>query len=81
LHHTEASEDDDDECYPVVSHLVAELPEVDGKPYLSVFALTHPDKDHVQGFGKLLEEATIGELWLTPRCKYPILKTTSSWNY
>jgi beta-lactamase superfamily II metal-dependent hydrolase len=68
LHHTEASEnDDEEECYPVVSHLVEELPEVDGTPYLSAFALTHPDKDHVQGFGKLLEEATIGELWLTPR--------------
>jgi len=67
LHHMVAAEDDDEEYYPVVDHLVESLPEVDGSPYLSVFALTHPDKDHIQGFDKLLEQATIGELWLTPR--------------
>lgn len=67
LHHMVAAEDEDEEYYPVVDHLVEELPKVKGKPYLAVFALTHPDKDHIQGFDKLLEEATIGELWLTPR--------------
>lgn len=67
LHHMVAAEDDSEEYYPIVDHLVEELPRVDGKPYLSVFALTHPDKDHIQGFDKLLKEATIGELWLTPR--------------
>ncbi|TMX38225.1 hypothetical protein [Vibrio sp. Hep-1b-8] len=67
LHHMVAAEDEDEEYFPVVDHLVEELPEIDGKPYLSVFALTHPDKDHIQGFDKLLDEATIGELWLTPR--------------
>jgi len=67
LHHVVAADDEDEEYYPVVDHLVEELPEVEGKPYLSVFALTHPDKDHIQGFDKLLDEVTIGELWLTPR--------------
>lgn len=67
LHHMVAAEDDDEEYYPVVDHLVENLPEVDGSPYLSVFALTHPDKDHIQGFDKLLEQATVSELWLTPR--------------
>ncbi len=43
------------------------LPEVDGKPYLSAFALTHPDQDHIQGFEDLLDRVTIGELWFTPR--------------
>ncbi|NQY87420.1 MAG: hypothetical protein HRT51_06625 [Colwellia sp.] len=67
LHHMVAAEDDDEEYYPVVDHLTEGLPKIDGTPYLSVFALTHPDKDHIQGFDKLLEQATIGELWLTPR--------------
>lgn len=67
LHHMVAAEDDDEEYYPVVDHLVEDLPEVDGSPYLSVFALTHPDKDHIQGFDKLLEKSTVSELWLTPR--------------
>jgi hypothetical protein len=70
LHHVAAAENEEEECHPVVDHLIEELPKVDGKPYLSVFALTHPDKDHIQGFGNLLEEATIGELWLTPRVFY-----------
>ena len=67
LHHLVAAEDDNEEYYPVVDHICEDLPLVDGNPYLSVFALTHPDKDHIQGFDKLLEQATIGELWLTPR--------------
>jgi beta-lactamase superfamily II metal-dependent hydrolase len=70
LHHIVASDSDEEECYPVVDHLVEELPKVDNKPYLSVFALTHPDKDHIQGFAKLLDEATIGELWVTARVFY-----------
>jgi hypothetical protein len=39
----------------------------DGRPYLAGFALTHPDLDHCRSFADLLERATIGELWLTPR--------------
>jgi hypothetical protein len=71
LHHMVAADNDNDndneEYYPVVDHICEDLPLIDGIPYLSVFALTHPDKDHIQGFDKLLEQATIGELWLTPR--------------
>lgn len=63
------SEDDDDPRVPVVDELIASLPRVgsDKSPYLAVFVLTHPDKDHCLGFGKLLEEVIIGEIWFSPR--------------
>lgn len=70
IQHHESSEDDGDPCHPVVDTLVDEvLPTLDGddKPYLAVFALTHPDKDHCKGFGELLDRCKIGELWLSPR--------------
>lgn len=62
----EADSDDTPEV-PVVDLLVEVLPQVDGRPYLSAFALTHADKDHCSGFADLLEKAMIGELWATPR--------------
>ncbi|WP_031553081.1 hypothetical protein [Parvularcula oceani] len=67
LHHMIAAEGDGDDATPIVDILVDELPRRDGKPYLSAFALTHPDKDHILGFADLLERVTIGELWFTPR--------------
>lgn len=67
LNHLEKSDDDDDASWAVVDELVERLPEVDGRPYLAAFALTHPDQDHCRGFAKLLEEVDIGELWFTPR--------------
>jgi beta-lactamase superfamily II metal-dependent hydrolase len=67
LHHLEKSEDSDDPAWPIVDTLVPLLPTKNGKPYLSVFALTHPDKDHVLGFRELLNRVTIGEIWHTPR--------------
>lgn len=67
LHHLEKSEDEDEPHLPIVDELVRLLPKKDKKPYLSVFVLTHPDKDHIQGFEKLLEEVKIGEIWHTPR--------------
>ena len=67
LKHMEAAEDEDTESVPIVDRLVDALPRRRGKPYLSVFALTHPDKDHVLGFAELLRRVTIGELWFTPR--------------
>ncbi len=67
IHHMAQSEDEDEESHPVIDHLIDTLPEKDGTPYLSTFALTHPDKDHVKGFANLLEEVTIGELWFPPR--------------
>ncbi len=67
LHHLEKSEDSDDAAWPVIDELIRILPKKDGNPYLSVFALTHPDQDHVRGFTELLRRVTIGEIWHTPR--------------
>lgn len=67
LHQLAASEDDEDDRVPVVDRLLELAPENDGKPYIAAFAATHLDKDHILGFSKLLDEATIGELWFSPR--------------
>ena len=67
LNHLEKAEDDDEAAWPVINELVERLPKEDDRPYLSAFALTHPDRDHCRGFEKLLEEVDIGELWFTPR--------------
>jgi hypothetical protein len=67
LRHSQKSEDEDTDCAPIIDYLEEHLPKVDGKPYLSAFAITHPDKDHIQGFKELLERVTVGELWFSPR--------------
>lgn len=67
LRHLEMCDDDGDDHAPIVDKLVEHLPKKDKKPYLSAFALTHPDQDHIQGFEELLDRVTIGELWFTPR--------------
>jgi len=68
LNHRAAAEKDDTPEVPVVDLLVPTLPkDEDGNPYLAAFVLTHADEDHCSGFGKLLDEVTIGELWATPR--------------
>ncbi len=67
LRHLEKSDEDNAPHFAVVDELKASLPKKNGKPYLSVFVLTHPDKDHIQGFTELLKQVTIGEIWLTPR--------------
>ena len=67
LNHMLVAEDDDEPFVPIIDQLIDILPSVDGGPYLAAFALTHPDEDHCRGFTRLLEEVTIGELWLTPR--------------
>jgi beta-lactamase superfamily II metal-dependent hydrolase len=70
IQHHESSEDDDTSYHPVIDTLVEEvLPTLPGedKPYLAVFALTHPDQDHCKGFEELLSRCTIGELWFSPR--------------
>ncbi|HQU92608.1 MAG TPA: hypothetical protein PLK77_09945 [Pyrinomonadaceae bacterium] len=66
-------EDDDDPRMAVIDKLEEILPNVDGRPYLSVFVLTHPDEDHCRGFSDLLDRVTIGELWHAPRVfrEYP----------
>ncbi|OBJ85137.1 hypothetical protein, partial [Mycobacterium sp. 1245852.3] len=67
LHDMAKADDDSNPEVPVVDKLVDALPQVDGKPYLAVFALTHADKDHCLGFADLLDQVQIGELWSTPR--------------
>lgn len=67
LHHMEKSEESDESAWPIVDDLTRILPKKGNKPYLSVFALTHPDKDHILGFARLLDEVRIGEIWHTPR--------------
>ncbi len=67
LRHLAKAEDGESPEWPIVDHLVDRLPQVDGKPFLSAFVLTHPDKDHIQGFEELLKQVTIGEIWHTPK--------------
>ena len=67
LHDMAKADDDETPEVPVVDRLVEALPQVDGEPYLAVFALTHADKDHCLGFADLLEKVRIGQLWSTPR--------------
>ncbi|WP_420451768.1 hypothetical protein [Ilumatobacter sp.] len=68
LQHHESADDDTEPYHPVIDTLIDDvLPTIDDEPYLAVFALTHPDKDHCKGFAELLERCTIGELWFSPR--------------
>ena len=67
LHHMEISDDPEEPSWAIIDHLVRTLPKRNGRPYLAAFVLTHPDKDHVQGFKELLRRVDIGELWHTPR--------------
>ena len=67
LRHMAKSEDDEDTAWPVIDELIEILPTVGGVPFLAAFVLTHPDKDHCQGFKELLSRVTISELWMSPR--------------
>ena len=67
LRHMKSADEEDDPHTPIVDRLVELLPQINGKPYLPVFALTHPDEDHCLGFDDLLKRVNIGELWFTPR--------------
>jgi hypothetical protein len=67
LHDTAAADDEGATAEAVIDRLAEQLPRRDGKPYLSVFALTHGDQDHCRGFADLLGVVTIGEIWATPR--------------
>ena len=67
LRHMVKSEDDDDPAWPVIDELIAILPTPNQTPHLSVFALTHPDQDHCQGFKELNDRVIISELWMSPR--------------
>ena len=67
LRQIESSSEEDDPHAPVADLLEGLLPHKDGKPYLAAFVLTHPDKDHCQGFADLMDKVSIGEMWLSPR--------------
>ena len=67
IRHMAKSEDGDDPAWPVIDELIEILPTVGGKPHLSVFALTHPDKDHCQGFEELRNRVSISEIWMSPK--------------
>jgi hypothetical protein len=67
LHDLECANQEGDPHVAIVDELVKSLPKKDRKPYLALFVLTHPDKDHCCGFAELLKKVTIGELWFTPR--------------
>jgi len=73
INHFESSEAPDDPHAPVIDELIEILPTKDGRPYLPLFVLTHPDQDHCRGFPRLLDEVTIGEVWFSPRVfdEYP----------
>jgi beta-lactamase superfamily II metal-dependent hydrolase len=61
------SDGDSEKYTPIVDRLKELLPKRNGKPYLSVFVLTHPDQDHTKGLTRLLKEVDIDEIWHTPR--------------
>jgi beta-lactamase superfamily II metal-dependent hydrolase len=67
LHHLEMADEGEEPVWPILDHLVKILPKKNGRPYLSLFILTHPDKDHIQGFAELMRRVDIGELWHTPK--------------
>lgn len=67
LNDLDKAKDKNDPAWAVVDELVDRLPKVGSRPYLSAFALTHPDQDHCRGFKRLLAKVDIGELWFTPR--------------
>jgi len=67
IHNLECADDDDDPRVPIIDQLVELLPKnVDGKPYLAAFGLTHADEDHCLGFIELLKKVVIGDLWFSP---------------
>jgi hypothetical protein len=67
LRHLEKADDIEEPEWPIIDSLVKGLPKINGRPYLALFVLTHPDKDHIQGFAEFLKKVHIGELWHTPK--------------
>lgn len=67
LRHLAKADDASNPEWPIIDHLIPLLPKRNGRPYLALFVLTHPDKDHIQGFRELMARVDIGELWHTPK--------------
>lgn len=68
INHVKDAEDPEDKRVPVIDRLIEVLPTPPkGKPRLAVLGITHHDTDHCCGFGRLIGEAQVDELWLTLR--------------
>ncbi|MGD0265019.1 MAG: hypothetical protein ABSD47_08710 [Candidatus Methylomirabilota bacterium] len=67
LRHLEKSDEKENPEWPIIDYLVKVLPKKNSKPYLALFILTHPDRDHIQGFAELVKKVHIGEIWHTPK--------------
>ena len=67
LRHLAKADDPEEPEWAIIDHLVKVLPKKNARPYLALFVLTHPDKDHIQGFADLLKKVEIGEIWHTPK--------------
>jgi beta-lactamase superfamily II metal-dependent hydrolase len=68
LRHLTKADNPDEPEWAIIDELVRILPKkADGHPYLALFILTHPDKDHILGFDELRKRVDIGEIWHTPK--------------
>ncbi len=67
LRHMAKAEDNCEPAWPVIDELIRILPRFGGRSFLSTFALTHPDRDHCQGFKELYNRILISEIWMSPR--------------
>jgi beta-lactamase superfamily II metal-dependent hydrolase len=59
LRHLEKADDPEEPERPILDKLVEALPKRKGRPYLGLFALTHPDKDHIQEFRGLIKKIDV----------------------
>jgi hypothetical protein len=68
INHVKDAEDQEDKRVPVIDRLKEVLPVTPArKPRLAVLGITHHDTDHCCGFGRLIDEVQVDELWLTLR--------------
>jgi beta-lactamase superfamily II metal-dependent hydrolase len=54
---------DTEENFPVLDFLKKVLPKQGKKPFLSVYCVSHGDKDHIRGTTRLLGDFVVGEIW------------------
>lgn len=52
--------------WDVVNQVVADLPLLDGKPFIDVLVMTHRHRDHVHGFSRpdVWKDVGVGEVWM-----------------
>lgn len=94
INHRAECTDEDGEAYDFAPDLRAACKRSNGRLVLDVFVLTHPDKDHLTGFGKLLHLGSpdnynsnpkegeplifVNELWVSPYALEPGYTTEDS---